>query len=25
VRIVCMMFDRYLREAQARANYSRVI
>jgi oxygen-independent coproporphyrinogen-3 oxidase len=25
VRIVCMVFDRYLREAQARANYSRVI
>jgi len=25
VRIVCMVFDRYLREAQARASYSRVI
>ena len=25
VRIVCMVFDRYLREAQARAQYSRVI
>ena len=25
VRIVCMVFDRYLRDAQARANYSRVI
>ena len=25
VRIICMVFDRYLREAQARANYSRVI
>ena len=24
-RIVCMVFDRYLREAQARASYSRVI
>lgn len=25
VRIVCMVFDRYLRESQARAQYSRVI
>ncbi|MBV9362278.1 MAG: oxygen-independent coproporphyrinogen III oxidase [Betaproteobacteria bacterium] len=25
VRIICMVFDRYLREARARANYSRVI
>jgi oxygen-independent coproporphyrinogen-3 oxidase len=25
VRVVCMAFDRYLREAQARAQYSRVI
>jgi oxygen-independent coproporphyrinogen-3 oxidase len=25
VRIVCMVFDRYLREAQARATYSKVI
>jgi oxygen-independent coproporphyrinogen-3 oxidase len=25
VRIVCMVFDRYLREAQARASYSKVI
>jgi oxygen-independent coproporphyrinogen-3 oxidase len=25
VRIVCMAFDRYLREAKARANYSKVI
>jgi oxygen-independent coproporphyrinogen-3 oxidase len=25
VRIICMVFDRYLREAQARASYSRVI
>ena len=25
VRVVCMVFDRYLREAQARAAYSRVI
>ncbi len=25
VRVVCMVFDRYLREAQARAQYSRVI
>jgi hypothetical protein len=25
VRVICMMFDRYLREAQARASYSRVI
>ena len=25
VRIVCMVFDRYLRDAQARASYSRVI
>ena len=25
VRIICMVFDRYLRAAQARANYSRVI
>ena len=25
VRAICMVFDRYLREAQARANYSRVI
>ena len=25
VRIVCMVFDRYLREAQARARYSKVI
>jgi oxygen-independent coproporphyrinogen-3 oxidase len=25
VRVICMVFDRYLREAQARASYSRVI
>jgi oxygen-independent coproporphyrinogen III oxidase len=25
VRVVCMVFDRYLREAKARANYSKVI
>jgi oxygen-independent coproporphyrinogen-3 oxidase len=25
VRVVCMVFDRYLREAQARARYSKVI
>jgi oxygen-independent coproporphyrinogen-3 oxidase len=25
VRVICMAFDRYLREAQARASYSRVI
>jgi oxygen-independent coproporphyrinogen-3 oxidase len=25
VRVVCMLFDRYLREAQARARYSKVI
>jgi oxygen-independent coproporphyrinogen-3 oxidase len=25
VRIVCMVFDRYLRERQARATYSKVI
>jgi hypothetical protein len=25
VRVVCMAFDRYLREAQARARYSKVI
>ena len=25
VRVICMVFDRYLREAQARANYSRLI
>ncbi|HEY3076805.1 MAG TPA: coproporphyrinogen III oxidase, partial [Burkholderiales bacterium] len=25
VRVICMVFDRYLREAQARAAYSRVI
>ena len=25
VRVVCMVFDRYLREARARASYSKVI
>ena len=25
VRVICMVFDRYLREAQARASYSKVI
>ena len=25
MRVVCMVFDRYLREAQARARYSKVI
>jgi oxygen-independent coproporphyrinogen-3 oxidase len=25
VRVICMVFDRYLREARARAAYSRVI
>jgi hypothetical protein len=25
VRVVCMVFDRYLREAQAHATYSRVM
>jgi oxygen-independent coproporphyrinogen-3 oxidase len=25
VRVICMVFDRYLREARERASYSRVI